>query len=387
MRNAIAEYLEYSDEEKKILWENATFVFDTNVLLNLYRYSKETRDILLDSMKQIKDRVWMPYQVAYEFMKDRDKTIYDTTHRYDKLQKSSEKFLKECCDELRLKPSDEELIKLKNSIQEWLDKKEKRNNEGLNATEDAILETLLILFDGKVGNSFSSDELEKIYNDGKERFRKKIPPGYKDDKKCSETDENNMYGDLILWKQILDYAKQNQKSIIFITHDQKEDWWYILHGQTIGPRIELKKEFMEYTKQQFHMYNMETYIQHAGNQNKNLNDERVIEEIKITGLPIIKKKPQRIRSNNVLDTGMILSGINPLELRDMEDELNYLIMLNESRVEYFIQYEEDRSHGLIDPDDYEKYEQEMRAYKRTSLRIKILEERIKRVKDIAIGHL
>ena len=64
MRNAIAEYLEYSDEEKKILWENATFVFDTNVLLNLYRYSKETRDILLDSMKQIKDRVWMPYQAA-----------------------------------------------------------------------------------------------------------------------------------------------------------------------------------------------------------------------------------------------------------------------------------------------------------------------------------
>ena len=37
MKNAIREYLELKDEEKEELWNNAVFVFDTNVFLNLYR--------------------------------------------------------------------------------------------------------------------------------------------------------------------------------------------------------------------------------------------------------------------------------------------------------------------------------------------------------------
>lgn len=41
MKDAIREYLELKDEEKEELWKNAVFVFDTNVFLNLYRYSKK----------------------------------------------------------------------------------------------------------------------------------------------------------------------------------------------------------------------------------------------------------------------------------------------------------------------------------------------------------
>lgn len=64
MRNAIREYLEYSPAEKEELWKKAVFVFDTNVFLNLYRYSKKTRDALLFAMTELKERIWMPYQVA-----------------------------------------------------------------------------------------------------------------------------------------------------------------------------------------------------------------------------------------------------------------------------------------------------------------------------------
>ena len=47
MRNAIREYLELTESEKENLWDNATFVFDTNVFLNLYRYSPKTRKQLV----------------------------------------------------------------------------------------------------------------------------------------------------------------------------------------------------------------------------------------------------------------------------------------------------------------------------------------------------
>ena len=37
MKTAIWEYIIPSEREKENLWNNCTFVFDTNVLLNLYR--------------------------------------------------------------------------------------------------------------------------------------------------------------------------------------------------------------------------------------------------------------------------------------------------------------------------------------------------------------
>ena len=46
VENSIWEYLPLSVEKKKSLWENAVFVFDTNVLLSLYRYKLTTRETL-----------------------------------------------------------------------------------------------------------------------------------------------------------------------------------------------------------------------------------------------------------------------------------------------------------------------------------------------------
>lgn len=57
MRSTIQEYLSYSDEEKQDLWNHATFVFDTNVFLNLYRYTDKTRKLLLLALNQLKDRL------------------------------------------------------------------------------------------------------------------------------------------------------------------------------------------------------------------------------------------------------------------------------------------------------------------------------------------
>ena len=72
MRNVIKEFLEPSNTDKRQLWEKAVFVFDTNVLLNLYRYSSKTRNSLLDAFESLKERVWIPYQVAHEFMRRRE---------------------------------------------------------------------------------------------------------------------------------------------------------------------------------------------------------------------------------------------------------------------------------------------------------------------------
>lgn len=55
MKTTFKEYQKFTDEEYKKLWENCTFVFDTNILLNMYRYSRETVDAyfkVLDKLKK-----------------------------------------------------------------------------------------------------------------------------------------------------------------------------------------------------------------------------------------------------------------------------------------------------------------------------------------------
>lgn len=47
--------------------EDTLVIFDTNTMLNIYRYSEETKDISIDAMDKIKNNIWIPYQVGLEF--------------------------------------------------------------------------------------------------------------------------------------------------------------------------------------------------------------------------------------------------------------------------------------------------------------------------------
>lgn len=90
MKNAISEYLNLSNSKKETMLDTAMIVFDTNVFLNLYRRSKATREALLKIMESFKDRLWMPYQVAREFMKNRPEVIHKRISDYDNMIKAVE---------------------------------------------------------------------------------------------------------------------------------------------------------------------------------------------------------------------------------------------------------------------------------------------------------
>lgn len=283
MKNKLVEYIELTEKEKSELWDRATFVFDTNVLLNLYRYSSKTSTQMLKYLKILQDRTWIPYQVAEEYMKRRYDAIYDRDNKYTLFNNEKEKFLNSVISNFRIKKDDEEYKILEKNIDSWLSNYKKNYQKiETNNSNDKVLDQILIIYDNKIGDPYSKEELEKIETEGKERFEKEIPPGFKDSKK-----EKNQYGDLIVWKQIIDFSKENKKDIIFITDDQKEDWWNISKGKTIGPRIELRKEFIDATGQRFHMYNMDSFIDMFKEKINNTVDISVINEIKRTSRKMI----------------------------------------------------------------------------------------------------
>lgn len=98
-------------------------------------------------------------------------------------------------------------------------------------------------------------------------------------KKEKDGIENNAYGDLIVWKQILSFSSHEHKDIIYITHDQKKDWWLIAKGRTVGPRIELRKEFAVNTGQEFYMYSMESFLEQYSKHKGKAADQSVLDEV------------------------------------------------------------------------------------------------------------
>lgn len=56
MESLFKGYYQPTPEQFTKLWEEGTFVFDTNVLLGLYRYKEESREEVLNVIKKIENR-------------------------------------------------------------------------------------------------------------------------------------------------------------------------------------------------------------------------------------------------------------------------------------------------------------------------------------------
>jgi len=212
-------YYEPSPEEFDRLWKEAIFTFDANVLLNLYRYSPDTRDALISTLKSLQDRLWLPHQAALEYHRNRLDSISHELNPYDDLPKSLR------IAHARLKSSTQHPFAEKETVDglgSLLDKLEKELNASKERQtkllrSDPILADVTTLFDGRVSAPFDSAKIDEIIKEGKERYAKKIPPGYRD---ASKPDDK-AFGDLIIWKQLLEKAKQHTKGIILVTNDAK----------------------------------------------------------------------------------------------------------------------------------------------------------------------
>jgi hypothetical protein len=65
MRNKFSEFSYKPNLEK--LWQECDFVFDANVLLDLYYDRKVYTNFINILENKIPDRIWMPYQVGLEY--------------------------------------------------------------------------------------------------------------------------------------------------------------------------------------------------------------------------------------------------------------------------------------------------------------------------------
>lgn len=268
-------------EALKNLWGECLFVVDANVLLNLYRYSAETRQELERALTSVKDRVFIPHQAAKEFLRNRFTVTASQAQEYTKAI-SSIKDLTAVISNKKKHPflPDAELPRFIDHAKELVEHLGNQQTALLDRlTNDEILEFVQNMFDGKTGKPFDEKTMTSLAAEGNVRYQNEVPPGYKDVKKDSSGDPFRKYGDLIVWRQLIAEGKSQEKAVVFVTDDKKEDWWLEQSGRTIGPRTELREEFIAEVKKDFWMYTVDKFIEEAARINNIDVSENALAEI------------------------------------------------------------------------------------------------------------
>jgi hypothetical protein len=284
VRAQFQHYYQPTSEEFERIWKDALVVPDASLLLNMYRYSVATRDELVQALKRLRPQLWLPHQAGEEFHRNRLNVIEQRQKVIADARKSVED-ARRTVQELYRSPVREppaaraELDKAWQAISSYLDAREQEAPRLTTALgEDPIWSIVSKLFEGRVGSPFDRDMADELYAQGRTRYSQGVPPGYSDEKKP----EPDRYGDYILWRQMIEQAKSTSKPIIFVTADEKTDWWLEIQGRTMGPLPALCKEMMAEAGQMFYMYRPDRFLEIYLKYSKQVVDAAALDELRHT---------------------------------------------------------------------------------------------------------
>jgi hypothetical protein len=221
MKGMFPEYADVSNSDYKQAWKEAEFVFDTSVLLNLYRYQAQTRDELLMIIGHLSGRIWIPHHVALEFQRNRLRVIADQRRRFSDVKALIERSRASLVSEIEKL----QLRKRHSSIDPaaFISGFEKLSNEFLSDLEgraetqqkvtgpDPVREKLEGLLDGKVGSPPKDQTaLDEVYRRADQRFKFRIPPGFEDRDKDKPSPDEHLHGGLIYKRKFADFLIWDQ---------------------------------------------------------------------------------------------------------------------------------------------------------------------------------
>jgi hypothetical protein len=298
-------YDKYYLDEQKVddIFNNGIIVFDTSALLDIYYYSEEAQSEIFESVFcNLKDRLWIPSQVYFEFLKNKGKVQCKPYNEYENIEKKLQSKaeggwllqIEETCREfgkddiktirgnlktLRERTAakskkhpildidnvfddfEQGIETLENHINSFRQEADKFNvaveNEIANQkarvktpTDDLqqAIESYI-----EIGEELPYKEMFDIAQEGKIRYQENIPPGYMD----SDKDGLRKYGDLFVWKEILRYAEKKDKDVLVVTNDVKPDW---IDKEKKCLRFEMLKEFNSTTGKSLWQSNMKDFL-------------------------------------------------------------------------------------------------------------------------------
>ena len=295
MREEFGGFYGISEEviEQVLKSENTIFIFDTNILLTLYRCEEETRNQFFKIWEKVKDNCWFPHHVCLEYQRNRLVVVKGSRDSLNSIPKEIKNTIKELRGKIygnsfnqtvsrysKLRSEIDSLFESFDRVVESFtsDSIDVRNSKiDFFTNHDVIRDEIDKLTAGKIGPAPATqaviDELNKT---AKIRYKYKTGPGFEDssDKKndfysFGGVNYDAEYGDYYVWSQILEYIDNvENKNVVYVTNDAKSDFFYKLDGKVRGPNESLISEIKKRGATEFLLQNIDAFLHHA---NKHLN--------------------------------------------------------------------------------------------------------------------
>lgn len=245
-----------TEADRRAFFTSALIVLDTNVLLDLYRYTPAARSEILAALQLTAPRLWLPYQVGLEFVSSRRGVIADRTDKLRKARAQVQYQLREAWKDVEAArdgvknllgtfANDEEAqanldeiisdSKFDELIDSWrgtlcdhiekLKASQDVNLEEVDSGADPILPSVAALFKDRVGAAPEPTVLRQRVEEAiAYRFPNKIPPGYLDAGKSTDL---RAAGDYLLWEELIGHARSADRitRVLFVSGDLKSDWY------------------------------------------------------------------------------------------------------------------------------------------------------------------
>jgi hypothetical protein len=225
------------------LKDDCIFVIDTNALLLPYTTSSRSLEEINKVFTKLKSqgRLIIPGQVAREFANNRPEKLKEI---FQKLSRKRNEIQSLSLGKYPLLDGIAEyksLLEIEEKINDLLNGYRKNISTVVETVKewnwnDPVSKIYKELFTADTILDIEINEA-KIKTELQTRYLHKIPPGYKDDNKPDDG-----IGDLLIWLTILEIGKSS-KNVIFVSGDEKSDWYYRSEKQALYPRFELSNEF------------------------------------------------------------------------------------------------------------------------------------------------
>ncbi|NSZ73932.1 DUF4935 domain-containing protein [Agrobacterium tumefaciens] len=266
--------------------KNVLIAVDTNVLLLPYTLRKDGLSTLRQFYQDLRkaNRLFLPARVAREFITNRDKKLAellkalgDVKSRINIGEKKLSPILDGVDGSEEMATVSQALNAAKKQYTAALEKVEARVQSW--SGDDPVTSIYDTVFDG--ANIISpTDTNADMLVEWQMRLINKVPPGYKDGSK-----EDTGIGDFLVWKSLLALGASQKKDLIFVTGEEKADWFVRLNSQGVYPRPELVAE----------------YKKHSGGKNIRLVEfHEVLSEMEVSRDFVSLIESAEIAANNVI---------------------------------------------------------------------------------------
>ncbi|MHA6889738.1 PIN-like domain-containing protein [Ralstonia pseudosolanacearum] len=273
MRDNFSEYFRPTEEETKSLWGAAIFVFDTNVLLNLYRVSASTSIRLREVLRLLKGRLFLPNQVGMEFFRHAESEIAKQVNAFAAVKRDLQRIPRDFGKEFSRHPcipiSDitDALQECVNAQIERVEQSQNENQLNFLFNDDPILSELNSLFEGSSEPPYSDEGNSVINKLVDERVLQNDAPCIAPSAAAASLEKNPHRGDGRVWFQLVKYAEAEKKPLVFVTGDMQGNWWRTAklgnEERPIGPHFTLIRDIKRASGERFWMYTQEQFLSMA----------------------------------------------------------------------------------------------------------------------------